>query len=222
MADDTDEVGDALTGHLHIALMVGARVGETRARRLEQQHRNAQAASEQVANELRIRLDAERAAARAAFLPSQQPDWLDRAGPAEIGYAWETASAWRNLDPDAGAALDAMRARLIERYGVDPATVTPDAQAVADALAARAEADTERSGAAADTTESAALLGEAELAEHAAAPADAAHAEAAEAASLANACQPTPPTGALAPQRSPAPRTSTPAATLTQTPHVTR
>src|SRR5271154_424280 len=133
--NDHDNVGDALTGHLHVAVMVASRFGETRARSLEQQHRNAQAASEHVADELRVRLDAERAAARAAFLPSQEPDWLDRATPAEIGYAWESAAAWRNLDPDAARALDNMRAGLIERYGVDAAALTPNAQALAEAVA---------------------------------------------------------------------------------------
>jgi colicin import membrane protein len=63
---EPDGINDALAGSLRVGLTVVGHVAERAARAREQDARRGQAASEQEARELQARLDAERAAARAA------------------------------------------------------------------------------------------------------------------------------------------------------------
>jgi hypothetical protein len=109
-------------------------------RQREQAHRDAQAASQQAAREMQTRMDAERAAARASLRTVQLAEWWDRAGPEEIGVAWETANAWRDIDTDAQHTADRMRDELRRRYAIDVDSLDANPAAVQDALERRERA----------------------------------------------------------------------------------
>jgi 4-hydroxyphenylpyruvate dioxygenase-like putative hemolysin len=47
--------------------------------------------------------------ARASLRPVAVAEWWDRAGPAQIGVAWETANAWRHIDTNAQRTAERMR-----------------------------------------------------------------------------------------------------------------
>ena len=140
MADEPDGVNEALHASTRVALTVGGLVAERMMRAREQAHREAEAASQQEARELANRLDAERAAARAQLAPVAQDDWWDRAGPHDIGLAWETAKAWEHADPDASRTVDHMRDELRRRYAIDTDSLDADPAAVQDALERRERA----------------------------------------------------------------------------------
>ena len=86
----------------------------------EQAMRDAQAHSEQRARELQERMNSERAVARQSLARVGRDEWWDRAGAEEIGVAWETANAWRDVDRDAAHTVEQMRDQLRGRYGIDP------------------------------------------------------------------------------------------------------
>ncbi|MBA3809771.1 MAG: hypothetical protein H0X28_15470 [Solirubrobacterales bacterium] len=166
MADETDGINEAFAGGLQVALTVAGRLAENHAREREQQQRDAQAGSEQAARELQARLDAERSAARAAFAPVGRDEWWERAGAEEIGRAWEAANTWKDLDPDAARALDAMRDHLRERYGVDVDALRADPAAVRDALETHRQAAAgQRDSASSEGLQAAALLAESDHAD---------------------------------------------------------
>ena len=96
---EPDGINEALAGTLRVSLTVAGQLAERSARAREQAARDARAHSEQHARELQARLDAERAAARAALAPVAREEWWQRAEPDDIARAWETAQAWRELDP---------------------------------------------------------------------------------------------------------------------------
>src|SRR4051794_30149359 len=96
---EPDGSNDALTGALRVALTPAARVAEQLAGTRGQQGRGARAAGEHHARELHARLEAERAAAHAVLAPVAHEEWWQRADVDDIARAWETAQAWRELDP---------------------------------------------------------------------------------------------------------------------------
>lgn len=138
MADtDADGIDDAMEATLRVALTAAARVGERVARQREQEARDAQAASEQEAREFQARLHSERSAARAALAPVHRAEWWERAEPADVARAWETAVAWRSLDVDAQRAADHIRDQVRGRYGLDVDDLGADEGAVRAALERR-------------------------------------------------------------------------------------
>lgn len=170
MADQADGIDEALEATLRVAMTVAGRMAETRARAREQQQRDAQAASQQDGRELAARLTAERAAARAALAPVEREEWWQRAQPAEIAHAWETANAWKEIDPDVARTVDRLRGQVRERYGLDVENLAADPSAVAAALAARDRDDrsaiAERANARSEQTEATLLLAAADRADH--------------------------------------------------------
>src|SRR4051812_16196409 len=98
---EPDGINEVFVSSTRVGLPAGGLVAERLIRQREQAHRDAQAASQQAACELQTRLDAERAAARASLRPVERAEWWDRAEPEQIGVAWETANAWRDIDTDA-------------------------------------------------------------------------------------------------------------------------
>lgn len=159
---DSDGIDEAMQGVTHVAMTAAARMGETMARLREQQARDAQARSEQAARELGERSRAEREAARAYLARVQQPDWWDSASAHEVTKAYETARAWRDVDPEADRAERRIIDEVRTRYGVDvertqePADV---ATAVERGQRAGAEAAEQRSAARSDRAEAVALMG---------------------------------------------------------------
>jgi hypothetical protein len=134
---EPDGINDALAGTLRVALTVAGQLAERMARAREQAARDARAASEHEAHELQVRLDAERAAARAALAAVGREEWWQRAEPDDIARAWETAQAWREHDPDARQAAERIHEEVRTRYGIDTHDLRADPGAVRAALAAR-------------------------------------------------------------------------------------
>jgi len=137
---EPDGVNETFQSAARVAITAGGLMAERMMRAREQAMRDAQAQSEQHARELQARMDSERAAARAALAPVGRDEWWDRAGAEEIGVAWETANAWRDVDRDAAATVDHMRDQLRGRYAIDPDSLDADRGAVQDALERRERA----------------------------------------------------------------------------------
>lgn len=140
MAEESDGIGEAFDGQIRVALTVATQMGERFARLREELARNAQAHTVQQTKELQARFDAERNAARASLAPVQQHEWWNTARVDGIATAYETAVAWRIVDPDIARTSDRMREELRGRYGIDVSNLDADPTAVREALA-RAEQD---------------------------------------------------------------------------------
>ena len=134
MADESDGVGEAFDGQMRVALTVATQMAERFARLREELARNAQAHTEQQTKELQARFDAERNAARASLAPVQIQEWWNTAGIDDIATAYETADAWRTVDPDIARTSDHMRQELADRYGIDVNNLDADPAAVREAL----------------------------------------------------------------------------------------
>lgn len=162
MLDEPDRIDEALVGTLRVGLTVAGQLGERALRAREQGARDTQARSEQETRVPQARLDSERAAARAALAPIARDEWWQHAQPEQIAQAWETAAAWRTLDPDARHAGDRIRDELQRRYGIDTHDLRADPAAVRAALEqaerTRGQSDDERAAAAAERAEASALL----------------------------------------------------------------
>jgi len=137
---EADAVHEALHGTMRVAITVGGLMAERAMRAREQAARNAQAESEHAARELQARMDGERAAARAALAPVHQRSWWEKAGPDEVGAAWETATAWRELDPDAERAAQHIGDELRGRYAIQVDSLDADPGQVQAALERRERA----------------------------------------------------------------------------------
>lgn len=140
MAEESDGIGEEFDGQMRVALTVATQMAERFARLREELARNAQARTEQQTKELQVRFDAERNAARASLAPVQQQEWWNTAGVDDIATAYETADAWRTVDPDIARTSDHMREELRGRYGIDVNNLDADPTAVREALA-RAQQD---------------------------------------------------------------------------------
>ena len=119
MAEESDGIGEAFDGQMRVALTVATQMAERFARLREELARNAQARTEQQTKELQVRFDAERNAARASLAPVQHQEWWNIAEIDDIATAYETADAWRTVDPDIARTSDRMREELRGRYGID-------------------------------------------------------------------------------------------------------
>jgi hypothetical protein len=137
---EPDGVNETFQAAARVALTAGGLMAERMMRAREQAHRDAEAASQQEGAETANRLLAERAGARAALQPVRGDEWWDSAGPEELGVAWETANAWRDVDREAAGTVDHMREQLRGRYAIDTDTLGSDPGAVQDALERRERA----------------------------------------------------------------------------------
>ena len=68
--------------------------------------------SDRAAAVFRAQRTADHAAARVAWSPVHDIDWLRRATTPDLAPAWSAAAAWASTDPDAGEALRRAEARL--------------------------------------------------------------------------------------------------------------
>ncbi|MEW1808305.1 hypothetical protein [Pseudarthrobacter sp. NPDC080039] len=140
---ESDGIEEAIEGMTRIGLTIAGRLGEQLARTREQELRRTQAAEEQQARELQARYDAERAAARAQLAPVMDTRWWDTATGRDIERVHETATAWKDHDPAARDAAEAIRDQVRRRYGLDVDNLGANEVSVAEALA-RAERDREQ------------------------------------------------------------------------------
>lgn len=137
---ETDGVNETFQAAARVAITAGGLLAERMMRAREQAMRDAQAHSEQQARELHERMNSERAVARQSLARVGRDEWWERAGCEEIGVAWETANAWRDVDRDAAHTVERMRDQLRGRYGIDPDSLDADPGAVQDALERRERA----------------------------------------------------------------------------------
>lgn len=158
---ESDGIDEALGGVTQVAMTAAGRVGEQLAREMERRARMAQAQSEQAAAEMAERARAEREAARASLAPVHQDAWWDNASAQDITKAYETAKAWRDVDPEAVRAEQRIAGQVRDRYGVDVADAG-DPAAVSEAMdrseRARSEAAEERTDATLETAEAVGLV----------------------------------------------------------------
>lgn len=159
---ESDGIEDAFEGQLRMGLLIAGRVAEEIARQREQAARAAEQQSAQAARDLQERAAAERTTARAALVPLERAAWWDRARPADIETAWQTARQWADVEPDAARAAETIREQVATRYGIDVDALEADhhesggrgeslaralddraAQATAQAQQQRVEADKE-------------------------------------------------------------------------------
>lgn len=163
---DSDGIDDALQGVSYMAMTAAARLGEQVSRTREQQDREAQAKSEQAALEFAARLGAEKDAARASLAVVHHPEWWDSAQAEDVTKAYQTAKAWRDIDPEAVRAEQKIVDEVRNRFGVD---VASDPAAVPEAIEraerARAEAAEQRDGAGTETAEAVGLMAGADAAD---------------------------------------------------------
>lgn len=168
-AQDSDGVEDAIQGVTQVAMTTAARLGEQLARAREKRAREAQASSEQTAREYTGRFNAEREVARAALAPVHRPQWWDDAQGEEISKAYQTATAWKDIDPEAARAEQRIVDEVHTRFGVD-LTRENDPRGVTDALAreeqARANAQDERGAGRAEAAQAVGLMAGADAVDH--------------------------------------------------------
>ncbi len=129
--------------------MAAARIGEQLARLREQEQRRIQQEEEQRARVLQERFIASQAAARAQLEPLSRDDWWDKATPAMVERAYETATAWKDYDPIAAEHAARIKDQVQQRYGIDVDNTEASEQQISAALAeaerARGQAQEERS-----------------------------------------------------------------------------
>lgn len=166
MVEDNDGMGEALDGQLRTALAVAMQLAQRFARLREELARAAQSRTEQQTREMQARFDAERSAAEASLAPVNQAEWWNHAGVEDIAAAYETAEAWRPVDPGIDGTADHMREEIRARYGVDVDELGADSARVRDLLERterdRADAAAQRGEGRVDAAEGAVLLTTAE------------------------------------------------------------
>ena len=133
---ETDEVGEDLDRALRVTLTAAGQVGETLARRSADRQREAAAASREDGERMHRELTGQRDAARLVHRQAGDARWWDSARPQDVGAVWEAAQAWKNLDPQAAAAADLVRAGVARKWGRD---VDDLVDGLTDAAAARHE-----------------------------------------------------------------------------------
>ena len=119
MVDETDGIEEAITGQIRVAVTAAAQVGQAIGRAREEALRRAATLDERQARELRSRLDAERAAARAEVAQVNRSEWWDNSTPEQIGRTYQVARAWQGEDSEISRAEQRMSDELRSRYGID-------------------------------------------------------------------------------------------------------
>ncbi|MPY12265.1 hypothetical protein [Arthrobacter bussei] len=145
---EADGIDDVVENTLRAGLMAAARIGEQLARLREQEQRRIQQEEEHRARVLKERLTASQAAARAQLEPVGRNDWWDKATPAMVERAHETATAWKDHDPIAAEHAARIKDQVQQRYGIDVdntgATEQQISAALAEAERARGQSQEER------------------------------------------------------------------------------
>ena len=91
---------------------MGTTVIEALARLQAQRAAQRAGDDDRAAAAFRAQRTADHAAARVAWSPANDLDWLRRALTADLGPAWSAAASWASIDPDAAEALRRVEARL--------------------------------------------------------------------------------------------------------------
>ncbi|TCL79528.1 MULTISPECIES: hypothetical protein [unclassified Rathayibacter] len=123
MADDDGGVEESINSSARIALTIAIQLGEKLARAYQDAMREAEQRSAIEARELAARYEGERASARQAVTVVNDPQWWDQASVRDVARVAETATAWKDADPQLASASALIAAEAKERYGVDVATL---------------------------------------------------------------------------------------------------
>lgn len=115
-----DGIDEALGNSMRTSLMAAGRIAEQLARVAENKMRHKEAHSAQESRELQSRFDTERLAARAQLAVVDHKEWWDTADAAGITEAWQTANAWRSLDPEIERSATRIQSEIGDRWGIDP------------------------------------------------------------------------------------------------------
>ena len=133
---ETDEIHEAITGSVRVALTVAGQVGEQIAREVQRRAHVAQAATEQNARELQARFDAERAG-RAPSSPSYTGG---SGGSVQARRTWAARGRSRAPGRRSTSSHETRPRRsgsVREQYGIDATTPDGDPAAVESALGVR-------------------------------------------------------------------------------------
>jgi len=139
---ESDGVDEAVGGGIRIAVTAAGLVAERMAQARAERAKAAEAVSEKEARRLEARLGVEGATARAQLSQVDRDGWWDNAGVSEVADAWETAQAWRRLDPLAERAAERIEREVRLRYGVD----VHDSEGLDPATLERAAVEREAAG----------------------------------------------------------------------------
>ncbi|MFZ4896418.1 hypothetical protein ACL9RL_18400 [Plantibacter sp. Mn2098] len=120
---DSDGMNELLDDTLRQAVMIAARIGEQVARHRQEQLRQARLISDQASRQAQARFEAERLSARTALHDVSERDWWKLASPEQIGAAYQTATAWKDHDPEIAAVRTVLDERLANR-GIDTSSPT--------------------------------------------------------------------------------------------------
>lgn len=116
---ESDGVEEIVTQGMRVAITAAARTGEAMMRHRQAESQRAATESQARAQELQERLDAEMLAARSAYRRVDDPAWWASASPQDVAKAYETATAWHDVDEEAARVQARIEAEVLERYGVD-------------------------------------------------------------------------------------------------------
>jgi hypothetical protein len=107
-----DEPGSEATARAAQMTAMGVTVLEAIARLRLMRGQQLAAADERAASAARQQRLAEHAAARLAWTPAFDDDWLRRASTVELGQAWVAAMPWAHTDREAAKASERVETRL--------------------------------------------------------------------------------------------------------------
>lgn len=143
---DHDGIEEAFETQLRLAVTSAARVGEAIARMRQHAKVRAAAESEARAGALASRLEAQRAVARASYSGAYDSSWWDSANAEQIAAVYQTAVAWRSVDPEAARVEALMVDEVKRRYDVDvrglgTVDLGPELAAAADRLGRQGDLD---------------------------------------------------------------------------------
>lgn len=144
MVDEPDGVNEMVIGGLRVALTAALHIAEQRARVRAQLAREAATADAQRARELQARLDAERAAARAAVAPLGEDVWWTSPRIEDLPHTWATAREWAEHDPDIARVADRIRREVSDRWGIDVDAPDVDLTDLRAEIERRAQRDLEQ------------------------------------------------------------------------------
>ncbi len=145
---DADGVTEEAQGNLRMTLMTAAQLARTASTARRTMLEQATRRDLDEARQLRARLDADLATARAELAPVHEASWWQTAEPGQIGRVYETAVTWRGEDEVARAAESRIRQELRDRFGIEVNESGADPAVVREELsrrtAARQESEADR------------------------------------------------------------------------------
>lgn len=153
--DEEQEIQQALGQHARLVVTTVARLSEAAFKAAEIVAERRRALEENHAAEMTARFQAEQAAARSSYRAVEDPQWWANSRPEQVAEAYQLATVWSAVDPEARRIEDLMNAEIRRRYDVDPravdlATVPEQLEAAERARARRDAAEAIALTAAAD------------------------------------------------------------------------